>query len=139
MHLDTVRHMLQDQHWAYQAYAVLELMGMIDESVMKKYRLQIKKMKYSDLTYDTYFIRPTNGHSSPGIKCPASLYEDYGPVRSWGTLLFHSWNSMGEYTEHYQHWLIMPCRRHHRKEGQTDCTWLPLPSWGHPDSVWPAR
>eukprot|EP00959_Pyramimonas_sp_CCMP1952_P271079 5667553-Pyramimonas_sp.AAC.1 len=24
--------------------------------------------------YETYFIRPSNGHSSPGTKCLASLY-----------------------------------------------------------------
>eukprot|EP00959_Pyramimonas_sp_CCMP1952_P072663 1518279-Pyramimonas_sp.AAC.1 len=31
-------------------------------------------MKYPDMNYDAYFIRPTHGHSSPGIKCPESLY-----------------------------------------------------------------
>eukprot|EP00959_Pyramimonas_sp_CCMP1952_P246783 5158049-Pyramimonas_sp.AAC.1 len=41
---------------------------------MKKNRLQIKKMRYSDMIYDTYFIRPSNWHSSPGIRCPESLY-----------------------------------------------------------------
>eukprot|EP00959_Pyramimonas_sp_CCMP1952_P129299 2703577-Pyramimonas_sp.AAC.1 len=66
--------MLKDQHWAYQAYAVVELIGTIDESGMRKNRLQIKKIKYFDINYDTCFIRPTNGHSSPGIKCPESLY-----------------------------------------------------------------
>eukprot|EP00959_Pyramimonas_sp_CCMP1952_P440136 9214524-Pyramimonas_sp.AAC.1 len=31
-------------------------------------------MRYSDMNYDTYFIRPSNGHRSPGIRCPESLY-----------------------------------------------------------------
>eukprot|EP00959_Pyramimonas_sp_CCMP1952_P261744 5473401-Pyramimonas_sp.AAC.1 len=31
-------------------------------------------MRHSDMTRDTYFIRPANGHSSPGIRCPESLY-----------------------------------------------------------------
>eukprot|EP00959_Pyramimonas_sp_CCMP1952_P136322 2852569-Pyramimonas_sp.AAC.1 len=31
-------------------------------------------MRYPDMDCDAYFIRPTNGHSSPGIKCPESLY-----------------------------------------------------------------
>eukprot|EP00959_Pyramimonas_sp_CCMP1952_P393715 8249901-Pyramimonas_sp.AAC.1 len=61
-------------HWACRAYAALELIDMIDESGMKKKRLHVKKMRYPDMNYDTYFIRPTNGHSSPGIKCPESLF-----------------------------------------------------------------
>eukprot|EP00959_Pyramimonas_sp_CCMP1952_P393778 8251152-Pyramimonas_sp.AAC.1 len=64
-HLDTVRRVLKGQQWACQAYAVLELIGMLDESGMEKNRLHIKNMKYSDMNKDTYFIRPTNGHSSP--------------------------------------------------------------------------
>eukprot|EP00959_Pyramimonas_sp_CCMP1952_P065954 1376970-Pyramimonas_sp.AAC.1 len=96
-HLETVRRVLKDQHWACPAYAVLELIGMIDESGMKKNRLHIKKMKYSDMNCDAYFFRPSNKHSSPGIKCPESFYENYGPVRSWGTRLFHPWKSMGKY------------------------------------------
>eukprot|EP00959_Pyramimonas_sp_CCMP1952_P396665 8311093-Pyramimonas_sp.AAC.1 len=43
-HLDAVRRVLNNRHSAYQAYAVLELIGMIDESGMKTNRLQIKKM-----------------------------------------------------------------------------------------------
>eukprot|EP00959_Pyramimonas_sp_CCMP1952_P022225 467279-Pyramimonas_sp.AAC.1 len=31
-------------------------------------------MKYSSENHDAYFIRPSNGHSSPGSKCPESLY-----------------------------------------------------------------
>eukprot|EP00959_Pyramimonas_sp_CCMP1952_P083881 1754412-Pyramimonas_sp.AAC.1 len=31
-------------------------------------------MMYADMTDDTYFIRPSNGHSSLGIRCPESLY-----------------------------------------------------------------
>eukprot|EP00959_Pyramimonas_sp_CCMP1952_P371366 7776640-Pyramimonas_sp.AAC.1 len=44
MHLDTVRYKLKNQHWAYQAHAVLELVGMVDESGMKQNRLHIKKI-----------------------------------------------------------------------------------------------
>eukprot|EP00959_Pyramimonas_sp_CCMP1952_P123574 2583436-Pyramimonas_sp.AAC.1 len=29
-------------------------------------------MRHSDMTRDTYFIRPTNGHSCSGIRCPES-------------------------------------------------------------------
>eukprot|EP00959_Pyramimonas_sp_CCMP1952_P193799 4052468-Pyramimonas_sp.AAC.1 len=41
---------------------------------MRKNRIHIKKCKYASETHDAYFIRPSNGRSSPGIKCPESLY-----------------------------------------------------------------
>eukprot|EP00959_Pyramimonas_sp_CCMP1952_P381928 8003437-Pyramimonas_sp.AAC.1 len=69
-------------------------------------------MKYSAMNFDTYFIRPTNGHSSPGIKCPGSLY------------IYRSWNSMEESIEYSQHWIIMPRRRRHQEEGQTDSVYM---------------
>eukprot|EP00959_Pyramimonas_sp_CCMP1952_P355617 7448293-Pyramimonas_sp.AAC.1 len=59
-HLDTVRRLPKNRHWAYQAYAVLELIGMVDESGMKQTRLHMKKMSYSDTTCDASFARPTD-------------------------------------------------------------------------------
>eukprot|EP00959_Pyramimonas_sp_CCMP1952_P129211 2701827-Pyramimonas_sp.AAC.1 len=47
---------------------------MVSSTGMQKNRLNIKKCKFASETHDKYFIRPNNGHSSPGIKCPESLY-----------------------------------------------------------------
>eukprot|EP00959_Pyramimonas_sp_CCMP1952_P173580 3627139-Pyramimonas_sp.AAC.1 len=41
---------------------------------MEKNRLHIKQMRHSGMDYDTYFIRPINGRSSPDTKCPESSY-----------------------------------------------------------------
>eukprot|EP00959_Pyramimonas_sp_CCMP1952_P351808 7371144-Pyramimonas_sp.AAC.1 len=65
---------LKNRHLAYQAYVVLELIGVIDASGMKSNRMHINKMMYADMADDTCFIRPFNGHSSPGIRCPESIY-----------------------------------------------------------------
>eukprot|EP00959_Pyramimonas_sp_CCMP1952_P267331 5589365-Pyramimonas_sp.AAC.1 len=65
-HLETVRHKLKDQRWACQASALLGLMGMVDNTGMQKNRRQLKKMKYSSEKRDAHFLRPSNGHSSPG-------------------------------------------------------------------------
>eukprot|EP00959_Pyramimonas_sp_CCMP1952_P233912 4887928-Pyramimonas_sp.AAC.1 len=46
-HLGTVRHKLKYQHWACQALAVLDLIGMVDHAEMQTNRLQPKKMKCS--------------------------------------------------------------------------------------------
>eukprot|EP00959_Pyramimonas_sp_CCMP1952_P138219 2893029-Pyramimonas_sp.AAC.1 len=43
-HLEIARYKLKDKHWAYQAYAVLECIGTVDETGMKKNRLQLKKL-----------------------------------------------------------------------------------------------
>eukprot|EP00959_Pyramimonas_sp_CCMP1952_P058985 1231968-Pyramimonas_sp.AAC.1 len=66
-HLETVRRKLKDQHWACQALAVLDLIGTVDHAGMQKSRLQLKKCKYASESRDAYFIRPSNGHSSPWI------------------------------------------------------------------------
>eukprot|EP00959_Pyramimonas_sp_CCMP1952_P444897 9315866-Pyramimonas_sp.AAC.1 len=47
---------------------------MVDHAALPKNRLHIKKCKFATDTHDTYFIRPSSGRSSPGIKCPESLY-----------------------------------------------------------------
>eukprot|EP00959_Pyramimonas_sp_CCMP1952_P118210 2471447-Pyramimonas_sp.AAC.1 len=47
---------------------------MVDTSSgMQENRLQVKKLEFCGEARPTYFQRPTNGHSSPGIKCPESL------------------------------------------------------------------
>eukprot|EP00959_Pyramimonas_sp_CCMP1952_P107996 2258109-Pyramimonas_sp.AAC.1 len=35
--------------------------------------LACRKTDYSSEAHETYSIRPSNGHSSPGINCPSSL------------------------------------------------------------------
>eukprot|EP00959_Pyramimonas_sp_CCMP1952_P072240 1508777-Pyramimonas_sp.AAC.1 len=72
--LETARQRLRNRHWACQASAVLDLIGMVDNTGMQKNRLQLKKCQCASEARETYFIRSSNGHSSPGIKCPESLY-----------------------------------------------------------------
>eukprot|EP00959_Pyramimonas_sp_CCMP1952_P110271 2307197-Pyramimonas_sp.AAC.1 len=48
---------------------------MRDHSGVQKDRLQVKKSTFTGESHPTYFLRPSNGHSSPGIKCPESLYK----------------------------------------------------------------
>eukprot|EP00959_Pyramimonas_sp_CCMP1952_P238699 4987986-Pyramimonas_sp.AAC.1 len=36
--------------------------------------VHIKKCEFATEMCETYFIRPSNGHSSPGIKCLESFY-----------------------------------------------------------------
>eukprot|EP00959_Pyramimonas_sp_CCMP1952_P409290 8577823-Pyramimonas_sp.AAC.1 len=73
-HLETVRRYLSNRHWACQALAVLNLIGVVDSAGMPKNRLHIKMCKLAAEMCETYFIVPSNGRSSPGIKCPESLY-----------------------------------------------------------------
>eukprot|EP00959_Pyramimonas_sp_CCMP1952_P430381 9014230-Pyramimonas_sp.AAC.1 len=47
---------------------------MVDITGMQKNRPHIKKCEFATEMYETYFIRPSNGHSSPGIQRPESLY-----------------------------------------------------------------
>eukprot|EP00959_Pyramimonas_sp_CCMP1952_P268037 5604378-Pyramimonas_sp.AAC.1 len=47
---------------------------MVDDAGMQKNRPQTKQCKFAAEMCETYFIRPSNGHSSPGIKYPESLY-----------------------------------------------------------------
>eukprot|EP00959_Pyramimonas_sp_CCMP1952_P057761 1205626-Pyramimonas_sp.AAC.1 len=46
---------------------------MVDKAGMQKCRLQIKKCKFATEAHSTHFVRPSIGHSRPGIKCPESL------------------------------------------------------------------
>eukprot|EP00959_Pyramimonas_sp_CCMP1952_P448005 9381003-Pyramimonas_sp.AAC.1 len=71
-HLAAVRQELNNQHWARQAVAVLDLIGMADHAGMQSNRLQLKTCKHASESHETYFIRPSNGHSSPRIKYPES-------------------------------------------------------------------
>eukprot|EP00959_Pyramimonas_sp_CCMP1952_P373384 7819520-Pyramimonas_sp.AAC.1 len=48
---------------------------MVDRNAgMQKNRLQVKKTILRGITCPTYNLRPSNGHSSPGIRHPESLY-----------------------------------------------------------------
>eukprot|EP00959_Pyramimonas_sp_CCMP1952_P386513 8100392-Pyramimonas_sp.AAC.1 len=47
---------------------------MADNAGMQNNRLQLKKCQYASEAHETYFTRPSNGHSSPRIKCPESFY-----------------------------------------------------------------
>eukprot|EP00959_Pyramimonas_sp_CCMP1952_P304771 6378590-Pyramimonas_sp.AAC.1 len=40
---------------------------------MQKHRLQQNALKFPGESHPTYFLRPNNGHRSPGIKCPGSF------------------------------------------------------------------
>eukprot|EP00959_Pyramimonas_sp_CCMP1952_P254451 5314790-Pyramimonas_sp.AAC.1 len=40
---------------------------------MQKNRLQVKKPLLTGGSHPTYFLRPSNGPSSPGIRCPEPL------------------------------------------------------------------
>eukprot|EP00959_Pyramimonas_sp_CCMP1952_P334069 6996242-Pyramimonas_sp.AAC.1 len=71
-HLETARQKPNNQHWACQVLAVLDLIGMVLHTGMQKNRLQLNKCKYASESHDTYLIRPSNGHSSPGIRRPES-------------------------------------------------------------------
>eukprot|EP00959_Pyramimonas_sp_CCMP1952_P160848 3363871-Pyramimonas_sp.AAC.1 len=58
-------------------------------------------MKYSSENHDAYFIRPSNGHSSPGIKCPEPLYTRITDLSAPGAPChLIPGNAMGEYTEY---------------------------------------
>eukprot|EP00959_Pyramimonas_sp_CCMP1952_P170191 3555499-Pyramimonas_sp.AAC.1 len=46
---------------------------MVVNAGMQKNRLHIKRCKFTTEMYETYFIRASNGHISPGMQCPASL------------------------------------------------------------------
>eukprot|EP00959_Pyramimonas_sp_CCMP1952_P450279 9428128-Pyramimonas_sp.AAC.1 len=46
---------------------------MVGNAGMQKNRLQAQKCKFATETHPTYFLRPSNGRSGPGIKCPESL------------------------------------------------------------------
>eukprot|EP00959_Pyramimonas_sp_CCMP1952_P215787 4513530-Pyramimonas_sp.AAC.1 len=54
-------------------------------------------MRYPDINFEAYFIRPTNGHSSPGIKCPELLYTLYTYELRTCPLLGHSVISLVEF------------------------------------------
>eukprot|EP00959_Pyramimonas_sp_CCMP1952_P342697 7179545-Pyramimonas_sp.AAC.1 len=60
--------------WACQASAVLDLIGIVDSTGVQNNRPQVKKCQCASEARETYFIRPSNGHGSPGIKCLGSLY-----------------------------------------------------------------
>eukprot|EP00959_Pyramimonas_sp_CCMP1952_P451575 9454851-Pyramimonas_sp.AAC.1 len=53
---------------------MLDLIGMVDSTRMEKNRLQVKKCQYASEAHETYFIRPSNGRSSPRIKCPEAFW-----------------------------------------------------------------
>eukprot|EP00959_Pyramimonas_sp_CCMP1952_P380522 7972179-Pyramimonas_sp.AAC.1 len=72
-HLETVRRYLSNRHWADQALTMLNLIGMVGDAGIQKNRPLIKKCKFATEMCETYFIRPSSGHSSPGIRCPGSL------------------------------------------------------------------
>eukprot|EP00959_Pyramimonas_sp_CCMP1952_P346595 7259342-Pyramimonas_sp.AAC.1 len=43
---------------------------MVDSAGMQKNRLQVQKCKFASETHPTYFLRPSSGHSSPGMMRP---------------------------------------------------------------------
>eukprot|EP00959_Pyramimonas_sp_CCMP1952_P088716 1856299-Pyramimonas_sp.AAC.1 len=50
---------------------------MVGHAGMQKNRLQLKKCHYASEAREAHFIRPSNGHSSPGIKCTSLLCSWY--------------------------------------------------------------
>eukprot|EP00959_Pyramimonas_sp_CCMP1952_P074317 1552961-Pyramimonas_sp.AAC.1 len=48
---------------------------MVDaNSGMQMNRSLVEKLKFRGEARSTYFLRPSNGHSSPDISCPEALY-----------------------------------------------------------------
>eukprot|EP00959_Pyramimonas_sp_CCMP1952_P463724 9485421-Pyramimonas_sp.AAC.1 len=52
-------------------------------------------MRYSDMYYDAYFIRPTSGHSSLGIKCLEFLYMRISDISAPGAQQNPVWFTHG--------------------------------------------
>ena len=67
---------LHKKPWAYQILLILAISGIVDHKTgMQKHRLQIKKIVDThDREATRYYIRASNGHAAPGLKCPESLY-----------------------------------------------------------------
>eukprot|EP00959_Pyramimonas_sp_CCMP1952_P134630 2817527-Pyramimonas_sp.AAC.1 len=42
--------------------------------------MQISKLKYFSEKHDAHFIRPSNGHNSPGILCPEFHGSQWGNI-----------------------------------------------------------
>eukprot|EP00959_Pyramimonas_sp_CCMP1952_P176986 3699260-Pyramimonas_sp.AAC.1 len=53
-HLETVRRCLRNCHWACQAVAVLDLVGVVDNAGMQKNRFQLEKCQYSSEAHETF-------------------------------------------------------------------------------------
>eukprot|EP00959_Pyramimonas_sp_CCMP1952_P107929 2256692-Pyramimonas_sp.AAC.1 len=63
------------RHWTYQALAVLKIRETVDNRTgVQKNRLQVKKIEFCGEARPTFFLRPSNGRSSPGVRCPESVH-----------------------------------------------------------------
>eukprot|EP00959_Pyramimonas_sp_CCMP1952_P109966 2300257-Pyramimonas_sp.AAC.1 len=80
---------------------------------MQENRLQVKKLELCGGTRPTYYLRSSNGHSCPGMRCPESLYSSSDTPDGGGiTPLFHARGQMGAHPEYVECRSVMPKSRH---------------------------
>ena len=64
---------------------------------MQKNRLQVKKSQHTEGGATCYYVRASNGHTYPGLKCPGSLYSPVTDWKSEGAPPFFMHGTMWEY------------------------------------------